>query len=195
MDKIAVFKHVLCEQCPILSKTGSVSLSCDPSEIIRQNAGKRVLVLLAGVQGCGKTTYCTEHFSSDCTVVNPDEISQECLETEPDIPFKEINKMVYETEMRQIYEGLKNGIIVLDTNCIDLIFRSHILETFKRVYDKTILIALNRDMDTIKKQVLGQILIRSRPGLYKEIEGEFNAMNFQLKYHIFEMGVDELYVV
>lgn len=195
MDKVADFKHELCEQYPILSKTGSVSLSCDPSEILRQNAGKHVLILMVSVQGAGKTTFCSKHFSSGCTVVNPDEILQRCLESDPDMSFDEIHEMIYNIEMRKIRKGLKKGIVVLDASCIDIYFRTHILESFEELYDKAIIIALNPKRKTIQKQIEGQMSIRMRPELWEEVEKEMQSMDLQLTHHIFEMGVDEMYVV
>ena len=197
MDRIASLKHELCEQHPILHKTGCISLSCDPSEILRQNKYQKVLVLMVSVQGAGKTTFCSKYFSSDCSIVNPDQILAEYLKSHPNlnVPYSKINERVHEILMQQIKDGLNSGLTVLDAACIDFAFRMHILETLDGMYDKAIIIALNRNKGTIKRQILGQISERIRPDLWEDVNKDFENMKFQLEHHIFEMGVNELYVV
>ena len=195
MDCITNFKHNLCKEHPILHKTGHVYLSCDPFEILRQNEGKKVLILMVGVQGCGKTTYCSKHFSSVCNIVNPDQILLGYCNSIQNISISEINKLVYTTQMEQIRNGLKNGIVVLDAASINFTFRMHILEAFEGMYDKSIIIALNPKKGTIKRQILGQLSERIRPNLWEDVDSDLEKMKLQLDNNIFQMGVDELYVV
>lgn len=147
---------------------------------------------MVGVQGSGKTTYCSDHFT-DCPTANPDKILVEVLSSHPNINPSEIDKQVLQILLRQIKDGLKQGLTVLDANCLDLVFRLQILEHFRKQYKKTIVIVLKRSKGTVRRQILNQLSVRNRPDLWKDVDREFSSMDYQINNHFLEMGVDEVY--
>ena len=180
---------------PFLSKTGIVHTSCDVNEIIEKNRREKLLVIMVGVQGSGKTTYCKEHFAK-YSVVNLDDIFADLLRKNRDKFPTEVEKEVEVIFFDRIEQGLRQEkIAVVDAGSMHISFRVLMLEKLQGKFTKAILIVLNPAKQQIIKQVKGQMNLRSRPGLWSDIDDEYEFLNQQIRDHILEMGVDEVYMI
>lgn len=180
---------------PFLRKTGIVHTSCDVNEIIERNRGEKLLIIMIGVQGSGKTTYCKKHFSK-YPVINLDDIFGDCLRKNKNKFPEEVDKEVEVIFFDRLEKGLEQEkIAVVDAGSMHINFRVLMLERLQGKFTKAILIVLNPAKKQIIKQVRGQMDLRARPGLWNDIDDEYEFLNQQIRDHILEMGVDEVYMV
>lgn len=190
-------KKQLCQKYPFLSNLGTIYESFDSSQVLQKFRNEKVLVLMIGVQGSGKTTYLSTNLS-EYPIINLDEILKETLfkhrkrATSPD----KINQEVSITFFKRIRESLrKSGLTIVDSGAVDFSFRTMVLEKLHREYTKVIILLLNPPLRTIMKQISGDIARRERPGLWEDVKQEWGFLQYQIKEHYIEMGVDEVYML
>lgn len=180
---------------PFLRKTGTVYKTFDVEKITKKKRGEKLLVLMIGVQGSGKTTYCKKHFS-EYPVINLDEILKEYLARSGKMFSMESNREINLIFFDKLEEALETEeIAVVDAGSMHPTVRVLILEKLQRRFDKAILIVLNPSKEQIVRQVKGQLDLRARPGLWSDISREYALLQQQIQDHILEMGVDEVYML
>lgn len=184
------------EQFPFMEKAGNLHQACtDPLRIISENNQARTLVLLCGVEGCGKTTFAKKYLK-DYTIINLDDILSRYLDAHPGQPFTqesgvELNNIFFE----EAATALQEGVTVLDCANHDLHFRPHTLSILKPYYDKVIMFVFDPPLATIQKQIKGQLLLRMRPGLWEDVSAQYVLFQKQLKSGLFTLGVDDVYIL
>lgn len=180
---------------PFLRKTAKVHTSCDVNEIIEKNRSEKLLILMIGVQGSGKTTYCKEHFSK-YPVINLDDILTDYLSRSKEMFSTKANLEINLIFFDRIEKSLeRENIAVVDSGAMHISARVLILERLQGKFTKAILIVLNPTKQQIVKQVRGQLELRARLGLWDDINNEYEFLNQQIRDHILEMGVDEIYML
>lgn len=180
---------------PFLEKKGKLLFSFHKRKVIQKNRNEKLLILLVGVQGAGKTTYCNKNFP-EYNVINLDEILREYL-MQHDVEFSEyvngeINKIFFERAEKELNE---KGIAILDSGAVNISVRVMILDYLREKYTKAILIVLNPPMNTIRAHIKKQIYERARPDLWEDVCTEYDLLQLQIEKEFLEMGVDEVYRV
>ncbi len=185
-------KEQLCLNYPFLKKEGTIiHTSFDVQKALARDRNEKLLIMMAGVQGSGKTTYCKEYFE-EYPVVNVDDILREFLNKGGDIFSEELDGIFFD----MVEENLrKRGIVIVDAGAVNLTFRVKMLEKLQGKFSKSILIVLNPEREQIINQIKGQINLRARPGLWIDVLGEYKLLQDQIEMHILEMGVDEVYMM
>lgn len=192
MDDI---KEQLRLKYPFLRKTGTVCGKFDVEKITERKRGEKLLVLMVGVQGSGKTTYCKKHFS-EYPVINLDDILIEYLARSTKMFNMESNREINLIFFEKLEEALETeDIAVVDAGTMHPTVRVLILERLQKKFDKAILIVLNPSKEQIIRQVRGQLDLRARPGLWSDILSEYELLQQQIQDHILEMGADEVYML
>lgn len=190
-------KEQLCRKYPFMSHSGTVYQSFEKEEVLQKYQGEKVLVLIIGVQGSGKTTYLQTHFS-DYPVINLDEILNETLlkyrsKVMPPVAInQEVNEMFFE---KAKYALRKKKIAIVDSGAIDFAFRTLVLEKLHKEYTKVVLLVLNPPMKNIVNQIRKDIERRARPDLWEDVKNEWSFLQYQIQEHFIEMGVDDVYML
>lgn len=188
-------KEKLIRHYPFMKKEGKIITSFNRAEVFQKYQNEKLLVMIIGVQGSGKTTYCQRNFS-DYNVVNIDNILAEYLLGKA----KEFNQMdhvrVHEIFFERVRNILSNkNICIIDTGAVNFSTRVMILDQLKKHYTKVILLMLNPHIKVIKKQIRGQMMLRAREGLWKEVNDEYDLLQYQIDEGYIQMGVDEVYTI
>lgn len=192
-----ITKEQLCLRYPFLKKTGIIHIGAEfnIAEMLQRWRGEKVLILMVGVQGSGKTTYCKEHFL-EYPVINADEILIDFLEKNKETPFEEVAEKTNIIFLNKVDKALKTmGVAIIDAGAVHINFRVLLLEATHSKYTKVAMIVLNPKEGRIIRQIKKQLNIRARPGLWQDISSEYQLLQDQIKYHILEMGVDEVYML
>lgn len=189
-------KLLLQRQYSFMQKQGIITEGFDKSTIINKYGNQKLLVVMCGVEGSGKTTFCKNNFA-EYRVRNLDDILAEYLSkhtrrkfTSKDI--ENINLMFFNSLKRDLKQ---HKIAIADAGANDFLFRVVLLDVLKNDYDKVVLIVLNTPIDQIKRNVMSQIELRARPGLLKDIEMQFEMLQVQINSKDLFMGVDEAYML
>ena len=189
-------KQQLLVKFPFMKNAGTIHKSCtDPLRIISDNNKARTLILLCGVEGSGKTTF-AQNYLKDYNVINLDELLKRYLATHQGQPFtlasnEELNQIFF----AQATDSLKQGVTILDCANHDILFRTHTLSILKPYYDKVIMFVFNPTLATIKKRIMGQIILRLRPNLWEDVNNQYRLFQEQLKSGIFALGIDDVYIL
>lgn len=190
-------KRRLYQKYPFLSKLGTVHQVFDANQILQKYRNEKLLVLMVGVQGAGKTTYLNQNLSEHPTI-NIDEVLNEVLlkHRKQPIPPHIVHQEVSATFYYRIRESLqKRSIAVVDSGAIDFSFRTMVLANLRGEYTKVIILVLNPPLRTIITQISGDIAKRERPGLWEDVRREWEFLQYQIGEHIIEMGVDDVYML
>lgn len=194
---MADIKEQLCQKYPFMSHLGIVYPSFEKEELLQKYQGEKVLVLIIGVQGSGKTTYLKTHFS-DYPVINLDEILNETLlkyRRKVMLPVainQEVNEIFFE---KAKYALRKKNIAIVDSGAIDFAFRTLVLEKLHKEYTKVVLLVLNPPIKDIVNQIRKDIERRARPDLWEDVKEEWSFLQYQIQEHFIEMGVDDVYML
>ena len=188
-------KKQMIQKYPFMQKVGVISTNFNKRKLLRRTQKEKTLIFVMGVQGVGKTTYCKKTFS-DYQVVNIDEILAEYLKTYKGPISPKIDIDVHSIFYREIEQNLENSkVAIVEAGVVDLVTRVRMLERLQNSYTKVILLVINREKNRIRKQIEGDIGKRARPDLWEDFETEFGFLQIQIKEHIIEMGVDEVYFI
>lgn len=182
---------------PFLNKTGIIHTSTpfDLDNVIQRWRNEKIIILMVGVQGAGKTTYCNEHFS-DYSVINMDDIIINYLRTTGEMLSMEVNKKLNMLFFNAVERTLKErGVAIIDAGAVHMDFRILFLGAMQKKHPKVVLLVLNPLSGKIIQQVKGQLELRARPGLWEDIFNEYELLQHQIQNHILEMGVDEVYML
>ena len=164
----------------------------DFTRVVQENNNPRTLLLLCGVEGCGKTTFAKKYLSG-YTVINLDDILITYLKTHNFQGTVKENEYLNQLFFNQAVRSLKKGITILDCANHDIVFRAHTLDKLKDHYDKVIIFVFNPRFNTIIDRINEQIELRARPNLLEDVSQQFAFFQYQINNHILEMGVDEVY--
>lgn len=188
MGSMKELKKQVVKKFPFMKKQAEIKSLSEMEEIFRSNCNEKWLVLVVGVQGAGKTTFCKRYPKEK--VINFDAILKEMIDkgTAP-INLLELNKKVNECGLARIREKLQNGFAIVDASLVKMAFRVFWLNELKDSYTKVALLVLDPDLPTIVKQICNQPE-RFRPNLWKEVKEEFMELLLQKCEHLLEMGVD-----
>ena len=193
MDRI---KQQLLVQFPFMKEAGKIHKSCtDPLRIIRDNNSARTLILLCGVEGSGKTTFANKYLK-DYSVINLDELLHRYLESHRNQPLpRNFEKELDNIFFAQATESLQKGVTILDCANHNISFRAYALNRLKPYYDKVIMFVFNPPFETIKKQIMGQVLLCLRAVLWEDVENQYKVFQEQIKHEMFALGVDDVYML
>lgn len=164
----------------------------DFTRVVQENNNPRTLLLLCGVEGCGKTTFAKKYLSG-YTVINLDDILITYLKTHNFQGTVKENEYLNQLFFNQAVRSLKKGITILDCANHDIVFRAHTLDKLKNHYDKVIVFVFNPRFNTIINRINEQIELRARPNLLEDVSQQFTFFQYQISNHILEMGVDEVH--
>ena len=190
-------KRQLYQKYPFLSQLGTIHQVFDASQVLKTCRNEKLLVLMVGVQGSGKTTYLSKNLSEH-PAINLDEVLKEVLvkHWNQPIPSHMIHQEVSKTFLDRIRKSLrKQCITIVDSGAIDFSFRAMLLERLRGEYTKVIILVLNPPLKTIISQIRGDIERRERPGLWEDVREEWGFLQYQIREHYIEMGVDEVYML
>lgn len=164
----------------------------DFMKVLQENQEPGTLILLCGVEGCGKTTFAQKYLSG-YTVINLDDILITYLRTHKFKGTAKENDELNEIFFTRATKSLKKGITVLDCANHDIMFRSLTLKKLKDHYKKVIIFVFNPDFNTIFTRIQKQIALRARPGLFQDVRNQYSVFQYQIENHILELGVDEVH--
>lgn len=190
-------KRQLYQKYPFLSNLGTIHQAFDLSHVLQKYRNEKLLVLMVGVQGAGKTAYLSKNLSEHPTI-NLDEVLNEVLlkHRKQPIPSHMIHQEVSDTFFNRIRESLQRQCIaVVDSGAIDFSFRTMVLANLRGEYTKVIILVLNPPLKTIITQISGDIAKRERPGLWEDVRREWDFLQYQIREHYIEMGVDDVYML
>jgi len=188
-------KKQLCQKYPFMEKKGEIYSSFNKQEVLEKYRNEKLLILMVGVQGSGKTTYCKKNFS-EYTIINLDEMLVDYLQKNKGPYTWEVNEKLNQNFLEMIEHRLKHeNIVVVDAGSLNMPFRIMELEYLQGKYTKVILIVLNPSKEVIASQIRRQLFLRNRPGLWNDVHEEIEFLKLQLENHYIEMGVDEVYIV
>lgn len=191
-------KEKLFQKYPNLSHLGIVHKSTkDLNQVLRKYRNEKLLVLMVGVQGSGKTTFVKRYLSNYEPIIL-DALLEEFLHENQNaqLSFEQIDQKVMNIFFAKICESLENKkIAIVDSGAIDFSFRISALLTLKEEYTKVILLVLNPPIKTIENQIKKEIHKRVRPNLWEDVRREYAFLQAQIREHYIEIGVDEVYML
>lgn len=188
MANMDEMKRQLFQKFPFMKKQGKIIPYLEMEEFFRSNCNEKLLVLVVGVQGAGKTTFCKQYPAE--RVINFDQILQEIIDRgNAPKSLPEINKIVNTIGLERIKEKLREGIAIVDGATVRMAYRVFVLNELKDEYTKVALVVLNPPLNTIINQICNQPE-RFRTNLWEEVEQEYHLLQMQKDEHLLEMGVD-----
>ena len=197
-DRMKDMKEKIFQKYPSLSHLGTVQKSPkDLNQVFRKYRNEKLLVLMVGVQGSGKTTYVKKHLSKYQPIIL-DNLLEEFLSQNPNsqMSLEQIDEKVMSFFFAKICEDLENKkVVIVDCNAIDFSFRISLLLTLKEKYTKVVLLVLNPSVKIIEKQIKNQIDKRMRPGLWEDVRREYAFLQHQIREHYIEIGVNDVYML
>ncbi len=191
-----ILRKKLKEIFGIQENDGVVHHYTSEREIIRriEKQEKGTLILMTGVQGSGKTTF-VRNYCTNLPSINLDEYLEEELKKYEfpytDKNFEEMDRAFCE----KLREKLKEGIVILDAGATSIAFRMELRKQLEGSYTKLILLVLDPSKEQIRRNIKGEIGKRLRPGLWKDVDQEFEDLQTQIKNNILQIGVDEVYIL
>lgn len=180
---------------PFMKKVGVTQDPClDPLRVIKENNSPRTLILLCGVEGCGKTTFAKKYLS-EYEVINLDDILHDYLQKHHGPFTQQSNNDLNNIFFNKAINALAKGPTVLDCANHDVPFRVNTLNILKKYYDKVIVFVFNPPFETIQKQIMGQLHLRVRPGLWTDVTQQYEFFQKQLSSGLIALGVDNIYII
>lgn len=169
----------------------NVSLNyCSEKKIARKIKDPHTLVLIVGVEGAGKTTFCKKNFGQ-FNVISIDSFIAENIQTAEQEGLNRLGDAFIE----HVQQSLQKGITVVDANSVMTDFRFWLLYQLKDYYTKVVLVVLNPPKSKLIYQIRQQLKLRMRPGMWKDVEDAYKSLQEQLKSKIILMGVSEVYII
>ena len=210
MENIEELKKQVVQKFTFMEKQGEIKPYSSIRKILRNNQNEKLLLLIVGVQGAGKTTFCQRNFV-DKKVINFDDILDKYVLNEKrekifsgeavldqgggKKSFEEMNYKVNKIAILKIKEELKSGLAIVDAATIGMAFRTVLLDAVKEEYTKVALIVLNPSFSTIRQHLKN----RTETYLFSTFEEmakeEYDFLQLQINEHLLEMGVDYVYFV
>lgn len=188
-------KTLLCKKYPFMKKKGVTLTSFSKREILEKYRDEKLLIMMIGVQGSGKTTYCRRNFSG-YDVINLDEILAEYLRKNQVQFSMNVNEQVNLIFFERVEKVLKEkGVVIVDTGAVNFDVRIMILDYLQESYTKVILLVLNPPLEEIVEQIKGQIELRARPDLWSDVAEEYAMFQYQISKNFLPLGVDEVYMI
>ncbi len=188
-------KNQLKQKYPFMKKVGKISSAFDKNEMLHNYRNEKLLILMVGTQGSGKTTFCQKNFA-EYEVRNLDDILAEYLQKNRGPLTIEGQIAINKTFLERLGRDLEEkGIAIADAGAINFPFREMVLEYMQGKYTKVVLIVLNPPINQIKRQIKKQMELRARPGLWEDLSEEYGFLQIQISEGFLEMGVDEVFMV
>ncbi len=187
-------KEQLFCQYPFLQKTGKIAYQFQAEEIFRKYKGEKLLVLVVGVYGAERTTYCQQNFAS-YPVVNLDKILSDYLEKYPCFTEEDTGK-VNRIMLRKVTKELrKRKFAIVDFEGTNFLKRVCFLNALQGKYTKVILLLVNPPFEQIQAKLLGQVEQSWQSDLLEDVFLEYQLVEIQRQEHFLEMGMDEVYFI
>lgn len=196
MESVEEMREQLCQKFPFMEKRGVCHQSFIKHKMLKKARNEKLLVIITGAQGCGKTTFCEKNFP-EYRVCNADEIIKKYLEDpetdkNPSQYMEIANELLFNAIVKELEE---NQIAIVDANAVSIAFRVTMLNALQGKFTKAIIIVLNPPLEKIKRQIRGDLHRRARPGLWEDVEYDYHTLQIQIHEHFIEMGVDDVYMV
>lgn len=196
MQSTEEMRKQLCQKFPFMEKRGACHQGFIKRKLLKKARNEKLLVLITGAQGCGKSTFCEKNFP-EYPACNADEMVQKYLDDPShEKDFSQLpriaNEMLFEAIEKELEE---KQIAIVDANAVSIAFRVTMLNALQGKYTKSAIIVLNPSLERIQRQIRGDILRRARPGLWEDVEYDYHTLQIQIHEHFIEMGVDDVYMV
>ena len=163
---------------------------CSEKKIARKIKGPHTLVLIVGVEGAGKTTFCKKNFDQ-FNVISIDSFIAENFKTGVQEGLAHLSDEFIE----HVKQSLQKGITVVDANSVMLNFRFWLLYQLQDYYTKVVLVVLNPPKTRLIYQIKQQLNLRMRPNMWKDVDDAYESLQQQLKNNIIHVGVNEVYII
>lgn len=195
MESTEEMRNQLCQKFPFMEKRGACHQGFIKRKLLKKARDEKLLVIIAGAQGCGKSTFCEKNFS-EFSVCNADEILQKYLtdsstRKDPIQLANKANELLFKAIEKELEE---KQIAIVDANAVSIAFRVTMLNELQGKYTKVAIIVLNPSLDRIRRQIRGDISRRERPGLWEDVTYDYHTLQIQIREHFIEMGVDDVYM-
>lgn len=191
-ERVNLFVERMIKKFPIMSKVGKIQYKLEPQKLLEKYRDEKLLIIMVGVQGSGKTTFVKEKFPK-INSVNIDLILEDFLHiSDPE----KLENAVFQAFFDKIQKELKSKkVCIVEANTTDIGIRLMIIDFLKKDYTKAVIILLNRNKNVIIKQIRKEIKKRIRPDLWEDVDAEYANLKQQIDAHFIERGVDEVYFV
>lgn len=170
-------------------KIGTV-YQCPERKITRKIKDPHTLILIVGVEGAGKTTFCKNNFSG-FNVINFDSFIADNIKSVKDEEFDSLwNKFLNHAK-----ECLQKGTTVIDANSVMMNFRFKLLYLLDGCYSKAVLVVLNPTKTQLISRIKSQLSLRIRPGMWEDVGYAYDSLQEQLQNNMISVGVSEVYII
>lgn len=163
---------------------------CSEKKISLKIKEPHTLVLIVGVEGAGKTTFCKKNFAQ-FNVISIDSFIAENFKTGVQKGLTHLS----DEFIKHIEQSLQKGITVVDANSVMIDFRFWLLYQLKDYYTKVVLVVLNPPKTRLIYQISKQLNLRMRPNMWKDVDDAYESLQQQLKNNIIHVGVNEVYII
>lgn len=191
-EQVNLYVERMIKKFPIMSKVGKIQYMLKPHKLLEKYRDEKLLIIMVGVQGSGKTTFVKEKFP-EINSVNIDCVLEEYLYIKN---VEELDRVVINTFLKRIQKELQEKrVCIAEANTTDIGIRLMLLDYLKNDYTKVVILLLNRNERVIIQQIQKEIFKRSRPDLWQDVKKEYVSLKRQIDTHFIERGVDEVYFV
>lgn len=191
MENIEEYKSQLREKYSINGEDGTVYYCRSARKLLRRLNNPHTLILTVGVQGAGKTTFCQKSLS-EYARINIDEMLLDYVRTHNELVTPEINRELNILFYKRIGRALWFGSVIVEANFVSTKIRYNIINEFRESCNKIVLLVFNPPKSTIISHIRQDLVRRLRPGLWEDVDKEYDYLNFQIQNNILSIGVDEV---
>ena len=129
---------------------------------------------------------------SEYARINIDEMLLDYVRTHNELVTPEINRELNILFYKRIGRALWFGSVIVEANFVSTKIRYNIINEFRESCNKIVLLVFNPPKSTIISHIRQDLVRRLRPGLWEDVDKEYDYLNFQIQNNILSIGVDEV---